>query len=102
MKFKVKTTSFVEATSWRNAEHQIEQQLIDADQIESEPISKSSTDLLIFAITAKIEDMHRKIYFDSNDEEEYKEKLVWLRIKTATWLDNILDDVLASNEEIWS
>lgn len=102
MKFKVKTTSFIEATSWRDAEHIIEQQLPDADQIESEPISKSSTDLLIFAITAKVEDMHRKIYFDSNDDEEYKQKLVWLKMKTANWLDNVLNEVLDSNEELWS
>ncbi len=101
MKFKVKTTSFVEATSWRDAEYQIEQQLSDADQIVSEPISKSSNDLLIFAITAKIEEEHRKIFFEE-EEEEYYQKLTILKGKSIRWLSNVLDEVISSNEELWS
>ena len=102
MKFKVKTTSFVEATSWRDAEYQIEQQLPDADQIESEPISKSSNDLLIFAITAKIEEEHRKIFFEADDDIEYIKGLTELRSKARIWIANVLDEVIASNEELWS
>lgn len=101
MKFKVKTTSFVEASSWRDAEHQIEQQLVDADQIESEPISKSSNDLLVFAITAKIEEEHRKIFFEEG-QEEYYEKLTLLKGKATRWLTNVLDEAITSNEELWS
>ena len=100
MKIKVKATHYVEASSWREAEYKVEQGDSIPDEIESEPISRSGQDLLHFAISAKLEDEHRKIFF--NDTDEYDKNLIELKNNMEIWLRNGLDHIIANNEQLWS
>jgi hypothetical protein len=99
MRIKVKATHYVEASNWREAEYKVEQGDSTPVEIESEPMSKSPQDLLHFAISAKLEEEHRKIFFNS---EDYSKDLADLREKMYTWLKNGLELVISNNENLWS
>jgi hypothetical protein len=101
MKIKVKATHYVEASSWREAEYKVEQGDSTPVEIESEPSSKSPLDLLYFAIAAKLEDEHRKIFFES-DGAEYETKMQELREKMDIWLKNGMEHIISANEFLWS
>ena len=100
MRFKVKATYFIDAANWEEAEIQVENNLAEADQIDSEPATKSPTDIITYGIASKISDKHRKIFF--GDIDEYEEKSNELKQITLDWLENLMEEVFASNKENWS
>jgi hypothetical protein len=101
MKYKIKANYFVKAPSWIEAEKQVEQGLVEADTIESEPISKSPTDIVTFGIASRIYEEHTKIFFSANTQEEYEEEVDNLKSKINIWLTNIVEDIINSNEQEW-
>lgn len=102
MKIKVKATHYVEAPSWREAEYKVEQGDSTPEEIESEPSSKAPLDLLHYAIAAKLEEEHRKIFFDCADKEDYEANMDKLREEMHIWLTNGLEHIIKSNEYLWS
>lgn len=101
MKFKIKATYYVEAPSWSEAENRVEQQLVTADQIDSEPADKTARDMIIYGISTKIYEKHNKIFFNPNMDKTYEEKLKSLRSNTSIWLENILEEIIKNNEQGW-
>ena len=101
MRFKVKGIYFVEAPSWFEAEQRVEQKLVEADQIESEPADKTARDMIIYGISTKIYEEHNRIFFDPNIDKSYEEKLERLRQQTTIWVENILEEIIKNNEQGW-
>lgn len=101
MKVKVTATHYVEASTWFEAEKQVEQRLSDPDTIESEPAGSDPRDMIIFAIASKIYQEHNKIFFDPEIDKTYEEKLEELKRKITIWLDNTVEDVIKTNEQDW-
>lgn len=101
MKFKVRATYYVEAPSWTEAEQRVEQKLIDTDQIDSEPADKTARDMVMYGISTKIYNEHNQIFFDPNLDKTYEEKLEILKTKTGIWLENLLEEIVKSNEQSW-
>ena len=102
MKYKVTTTSYVEASNWIDAEEQVEKKLIDPDQIDSEPADRTPRDYVMFGISSKISEEHNKIFFDPHITESYEVKVERLKAQMSNWLDNLLEEVIKGNEENWS
>tara|TARA_Y100000034_G_scaffold136800_1_gene215900 strand:+ start:24307 stop:24615 length:309 start_codon:yes stop_codon:yes gene_type:complete len=100
LKIKVIATHYVEAPTWVEAEQQVEQQLVQPDEIESEPTSHAPKDVVMFGVASKLYNEHNKIYFDS-EPEEYEERVESLKISMMNWLENIVDDIIISNEDEW-
>ena len=101
MKFKVTATYYVDAANWVEAENKVENKQELADQIESDPVGKSPRDYIMFGISTKIHDMHNKIFFEPETDKTYEEKLAKLRNEASIWLDNLLEEVIRSNESNW-
>lgn len=101
MKIKVRATHYVEAPSWEEAERRVEQHLVEPDQIDSEPASRSPRDIAMFAIASKIYEEHNKITFEDELHESYDHKVALLKHHTLIWLEGILDEVISTNEQDW-
>ncbi len=101
LKYKIRAKYYVDAVSWAEAEKQVEQGLIEADSIDSEPVSRSPTDIVMFGIASKIYDEHTKIFYTSTDQEEYKEEVEKLKEKINIWVTNIVEDLISNNEQEW-
>ena len=101
MKYKVKAKYFVEAGSWNEAEQQVENGLVEADQIESEPASRHARDIVTFGVSDKIAQSHSKIFFEPVTDKPYDVKVDELRQETIIWMLGILDDIISTNESNW-
>ena len=101
MRHKVIATYYVDANTWIEAENQVEQKLAEADQIESEPSSKNPRDMIGYALATKIYDRHNKIFFERSILDNYDDDLEALKKETLHWLENILDEVISTNESSW-
>lgn len=101
-KIKVKAVYYVDAADWQEAESAVEQHLITADRIESEPASQAARDFISFGIKKHIYAEHNKIYFENQDNEKiYKQKVEELFNKTSKWVENIIEEALLTNEKSW-
>lgn len=102
MKYKIKATHFVEAPDWTIAEQIVERNLSEPDQIDSEPVSKSPRDIIMYGLASKIFETHQKIFFESDDYgKTYEQKLESLKAETNIWLNGILNELISNNEEHW-
>lgn len=102
MKIKVIATHYIEAQTWVEAEKQVEQHLSNPDGIESEPAGNDPRDMIAFGISDKIYEKHNKLFYDPFANEEYSENVEELKQKVMNWIENIVDDIIKTNEEEWS
>ncbi len=101
MKLKVTAVYYVEAANWESAEQAVEQKLVDADRIESEPAGRAPSDMVKYAVASRIYDTHNKIFFEQELSETYDTKILKLREETLIWIESILEEVIKTNEQEW-
>lgn len=101
MKYKVTGTYYVEDSSWIGAEQQVEQKLVNADQIESDPANKTARDMILYGIASRILEEHNNIFFSTGMNDTYDKKVEVLKAETLNWLDNLLEETIKTNEQNW-
>lgn len=100
---KVTATYYVNNVSDpMEAESMVELGQVDADRIESEPASQSPKNWVAVAIASKFTEKQRQAFFDNSLASNYSEERKKLKEDIHNWLDNILEEVMESNESNWS
>ena len=100
-KFKVEAVHYVEAADWKDAETQVEMQLSEPEEVVSKPATDSPNDYIAFGISKKILEEHNALFFKSENDVEYEQKLNILKESLLVWLTNIALNVIANNEKNW-
>ena len=103
MRIKVISTHYVDdCPDWVEAERRVEQGLITPDQITSEPASRNPSDIILFGISKRVSAEHSKIFFGTDDTEQYEKQKKEFIKQQLVFLESLLNEVLTSNEASWS